>query len=74
MKGGERMKMSVIAENLRVARAKSDCSQKDLAKRSGVCETTISFLENGKQSSIRMSTLSKLAKALNVEIETLLKE
>ena len=67
------MEMSVIAENLRVARAKNNYSQKDLAKRSGVCETTICFLENGKQGSIRMSTLSKLAKALNVEIETLLK-
>ena len=65
---------NVIAKNLRVARAKCGLSQKDLAKKSGVCETTISFLENGKHGLIRMATLSKLANALGVDVEVLLKD
>lgn len=63
-----------IARNLRVARARTGLSQKELAKRSGVCETTISFLESGKHEMIRMSTLQKLADVLGVPIEELIEE
>ena len=61
-----------VAMNVRVARARVGLSQKELADKSGVCETTISFIENGKQEMIRMSTLSKLAQVLEVDIEELL--
>ena len=63
-----------IARNLRVARARTGLSQKELAKSSGVCETTISFLESGKHEMIRMSTLQKLADVLGVPIEELIEE
>ena len=62
-----------VARNVRVERAKMGWSQKDLARMSGVCETTISFIESAKHSMIRMSTLAKLAEALQVEVEELLK-
>lgn len=61
-----------VAMNVRVARARVGLSQKELADKSGVCETTISFIENGKQEMIRMSTLQKLAEVLKVDIEELL--
>lgn len=61
-----------VAMNIRVARAKKGMSQKELTDKSGVCETTISFIENGKQDMIRMSTLQKLALALEVDVEELL--
>ena len=61
-----------VAVNLRVFRAKAKLSQKELADKSGVCETTISFIENGKQGMIRMSTLQKIAEALGVGVEQLL--
>lgn len=61
-----------VAVNLRVCRAKAKLSQKELAEKSGVCETTISFIENGKQEMIRMSTLQKLAEVLGVDVGQLL--
>ena len=61
-----------VAVNLRVFRAKAKLSQKELAEKSGVCETTISFIENGKQEMIRMSTLQKLAEVLGVDVGQLL--
>ena len=61
-----------VAMNVRVARARVGLSQKELADKSGVCETTISFIENGKQEMIRMSTLQKLAEVLGVDVGQLL--
>lgn len=61
-----------VAVNLRVCRAKAKLSQRELAEKSGVCETTISFIENGKQEMIRMSTLQKLAEVLGVDVGQLL--
>lgn len=66
------MDYKVIATNVRVARAKKGWSQIELAEKSGVCETTISFIENGKQELVRMSTLQKLALALEVDVAELL--
>ena len=64
----------VVARNVRVARAKKGFSQKQLATMSGVCEATISFIESAKHTMIRMSTLTKLAEVLDVEVGDLLKE
>lgn len=61
-----------VAMNVRVARARAGLSQKELAEKSGICETTISFIENGKQEMIRMSTLQKLAEVLGVDVGQLL--
>lgn len=61
-----------IAMDVRVARARAGLSQKELAEKSGVCETTISFIENGKQETIRMSTLQKLAEVLGVDVGQLI--
>lgn len=71
-KGGEKMSYannpSVIANNIRMYRAKLGITQKELALKSGVCETSISFLENGKLDGTRMTTLNKLAEALKVNV------
>lgn len=61
-----------IAKNIRVARARKGWSQIELADKSGLSEATISFIENGKQKLVRMSTLQKLAVALEMDIEELL--
>lgn len=68
------MNYNAIARNIRVARAKMGYSQKQLAIRSGVCEATISFIENAKHKLIRISTLNKLAYVLQVDLEDLLKD
>lgn len=64
--------VKAVAVNLRVARAKANITQSDLAEKTGIAPSTLSFIENGKQGSIRVSTLSKLADALNVSVESLL--
>lgn len=64
--------VKAVAVNLRVARAKANMTQGDLAEKTGIAPSTLSFIENGKQGSIRASTLNKLADALNVSVESLL--
>lgn len=49
--------------------AKKDMTQKNLAELSGVHETTISNIANGK--CCKVSTAIKLAEALGVELEEL---
>lgn len=44
-------------------------SQEQLAKKSGVSRTTISLLENGRQTVTTNVTLIKLAKTLKTEVE-----
>lgn len=47
-------------------------SQKELARRSGLATVTVAKLEEGRVIDPRASTLSKLAKALECPLETLL--
>lgn len=63
-----------VARNVRIARAKVGISQIELAEKSGVSDTSVSFIENAKHKKVRMSTLVKLAEALGMETEELLKE
>lgn len=46
----------------------------EFAKVSGLSRTYLSALINGKKSNIKPVTLGKLAKALDVDVEMLLKE
>jgi transcriptional regulator with XRE-family HTH domain len=48
-------------------------SQQDLVRETGVAQTTLSDLEEGKRGA-RASTLRKLAEALGVEPKELMKE
>ena len=56
-----------IIDNLKKARAKKALSQRSLSTLSGVPQAHISLIERG-QVDIQVSTLIKLARALNVEL------
>lgn len=64
--------LEAIAMNVRVARARSGITAIELSAKSGVCVATISFIENAKKE-VRVSTLQRLAEALGVPLEELLK-
>lgn len=57
---------------LRKAREKRGLTQAELAKRVGVTRVTIAYLETGKRQP-SMDLLHRLAKALRVPVERLLK-
>ena len=44
-------------------------TQEELAKKSGVCRTTISNLENGTERATSSKTLLKLARALDTTVD-----
>lgn len=69
----QELNLRAIAMNVRVARARANLSIEQLSKKSGVGMTSISFIENAKKN-VRMITLEKLAKALEVSLEDLLRE
>jgi ribosome-binding protein aMBF1 (putative translation factor) len=58
---------------LRGARAREGLSQKELAKRSNVCQENISRMENGKRL-IGPDVAQKLAKALNIDSQLLVND
>ncbi len=60
-------------EALKELRRRKGWSQKDLARRSGVGQDTISGIESGRHEA-RPSTLRKLAEALGVEVTDLFRE
>lgn len=62
----------MLARKLKTLRAMRDWSQTDLAKKSGVSLCAISFIEN-EHKVPRVSTLIKLANALEVNESELLK-
>ena len=57
------------AQNLVRIRKKRKLSQEGVARRSGLATVTISKLEEGKSCDPRMSTVKKLAKALDCPLE-----
>jgi transcriptional regulator with XRE-family HTH domain len=58
--------MEDLGANLRNARKKLGLTQEDVAERSGVHSTEVSRIEAGKRDP-RVSTLRRLAKAVEVE-------
>jgi len=62
----------VFAANLRRTRERAGISQEELASRCGLHRTEISFLERAQREP-RLSTIVKLAKALDVSAGDLLK-
>ncbi len=61
-----------VAKNVRILRVINDYTQVELAKRANVSECTIVSIEKAKGKP-RISTLKKIAKALYVEAQDLLK-
>ena len=58
------------AENLVLMRKMKNLTQEEVARRSGLATVTISKLEEGRNNDPKVSTVSKLAKALDCPIET----
>ena len=62
-----------IGENIKKYRNKQGLSQDDLAKKSGVKYTTLTKIESNVIKKPSVIIMSKLAKALSVSIEDLIK-
>ncbi|MCK8616355.1 helix-turn-helix domain-containing protein [Gordonia sp. C13] len=58
---------TAAGEYLRAARRAADLTQPELAERSGVGVRTISLLETGRSSNVRIGTLVKLSRALSID-------
>ena len=62
-----------IGENIKKHRAKLGLSQEDFAQKSGVKYTTLTKIESGVIKTPSVVMVGKIAKALRVSIEELLK-
>lgn len=63
----------MIAENIKRIRNKKDISQDKLSKLADVTLTTLSKIESGININPTVKTIQKIAKALNVSVDELLK-
>ncbi|WP_352420773.1 helix-turn-helix transcriptional regulator [Proteiniborus sp.] len=66
--------MSKLGERIKELREGYKMTIKDLSDKSGVGQSTISEIETGKAKNPKSETLSKLASALNVTVDSLLAE
>ena len=64
---------NVLAKNLRTLREQKGLSQDKLAKLADVANNTIIKIEQGENKNPTLETLKKIAKALEVSIEDLVK-
>ncbi len=62
-----------IGENVKRFRTKQGLSQEDFAKKSGVKYTTLTKIESNVIKKPSVIVMAKIAKALNVNIEDLIK-
>ena len=62
-----------ISENIKKMRAKLGLTQDDLAKKADIKYTTLMKVESGSVNKPSVQTMDKIAKALGVSIEDLLK-
>lgn len=65
--------MASISKNIKKIRGKLHLTQDDLAKKSDIKYTTLTKIESGVVSKPGVQTMAKIANALNVTIEELLK-
>jgi len=62
-----------IGDNIKKCRTKQGLSQEDFAKKSGVKYTTLTKIESNVIKKPSVIVMAKIAKALNVSIEDLIK-
>ena len=67
-------KISTISENIKKARNKKDISQDRLSKMADVAYNTIIKIESGTIQNPTIDTLSKIANALDVKVDDLIKK
>jgi transcriptional regulator with XRE-family HTH domain len=63
----------VISENIKRLRAKLGLTQDDLVKKADIKYTTLMKVESGTVNKPSVQTMAKIAKALDVSIEELIK-
>ena len=63
----------VISENIKRLRAKLGLTQDDLAQKADIKYTTLMKVESGTVNKPSVQTMAKIAKALGVSIEDLIK-
>ena len=63
----------VISKNIKRMRAKLGLTQDDLAKKADIKYTTLMKVESGTVNKPSVQTMAKIAKALGVNIEDLIK-
>ncbi len=64
---------NTIGDNIKKLRAKLNLTQDDLVRKSGVKYTTLSKIESGVVTKPTVYIMAKIAKALGVSIEDLIK-
>ncbi len=67
-------KTSSIAQNIREKRKQLGLSQDKLSKQASVAYNTVVKIESGENPNPTIDTLRKIAKALNIGVDDLLKE
>lgn len=67
-------KQSIIGQNIKKYREKMGISQDKLSKFAGITLHTITKIESGATPDPRIETVKKIADALSVSIDNLLKE
>ena len=65
--------MATIGENIKRARNKLGLTQDDLVRKSGVKHTTLTKIESNVVIKPSVQTVAKIAKALGIQMEELLK-
>jgi len=65
--------MSNITKNLRKLREAKELSQEKLARLADVANNTIIKIESGKNQNPTLDTLKKIAKALEISVDELIK-
>lgn len=63
-----------LRKNIRRVLFEHDITQTELAKRTGMAQSTISNLLGGRYADVHLSTIESIARALNCELEILFKE
>ena len=61
----------ILAQNIKIERVKGNITQQELANRAGLSRDTISQIERGIANPT-LETIISIAKALNVDLNTLL--
>lgn len=67
-------KLTSISRNIKSFRGKKEISQDKLSKLAGITLHTLTKIESGATSDPRIETVKKIAGALNITIDELLKE
>ena len=57
-----------MTKKLKEIREQKKMSQDKLAEKANVSRTTISLIENGRETTVKLRTLQQLADALNVKV------